>query len=334
MDFSVKACCLITAVFFYLSLQAQVKWIRVDKDFQPLPQGFHVYKTSDSLDGKPFIAYYAEALLKNDRLDFSADTSSGRRMTPEQFYQRDQQPLLVMNCTFFSYETNSSLNAVIKDGELVAFNRLSIPMKGKDTFQYQHTFAGAIGINKKREADVAWLYTDSINHKAYATQRALLPVKDSVNDFPFQYAKKQTALAMSNYGTSSPELKPWNMQTAVGGGPVLLQKGEIRIANNEELKFEGKAINDQHPRTAMGYTKDGRLIMLVIEGRYKGIAEGATLTQEAQLLKDIGCEEALNLDGGGSSCMLINGKETIKPSEKGEERPVPAVFLIRTSQCN
>ncbi|MET0300563.1 MAG: phosphodiester glycosidase family protein, partial [Flavitalea sp.] len=53
------------------------------------------------------------------------------------------------------------------------------------------------------------------------------------------------------------------------------------------------------------------------------------LAEEAQILLDLGCQEALNLDGGGSSSMLVNGKPTIKPSDKGNERPVPAVFLIR-----
>ena len=119
------------------------------------------------------------------------------------------------------------------------------------------------------------------------------------------------------------------MQTAVGGGPALLQNGKIKITNNEELKFAGKAIDDKHPRTAMGYTKDNKLIILVIQGRFSGIAEGATLTQEAQILQDLGCWEALNLDGGGSSCMLINGKETIKVSDAAGQRPVPAVFIIR-----
>ena len=107
--------------------------------------------------------------------------------------------------------------------------------------------------------------------------------------------------------------------------------GQVKITNEEELKFTGKAINDKHPRTGMGYTKDGYLVIMVIQGRFPGIAEGATLGQEAKLLIEIGCVEALNLDGGGSSCMLINGKETIKPSEKGEERPVPAVFLIKAA---
>ena len=116
------------------------------------------------------------------------------------------------------------------------------------------------------------------------------------------------------------------MKTAIGGGPVLIQNGEIQITNNEELKFAGKAINDKHPRTAMGYTADGKLIILVVEGRNPK-ASGATLIQQAEILKDLGCVEALNLDGGGSSCLLINGKETIAPSDK-KQRAVPAVFMI------
>ena len=119
------------------------------------------------------------------------------------------------------------------------------------------------------------------------------------------------------------------MNTGVGGGPVLLQRGKIFITNEEERMFSGKAINDKHPRTAMGYTPDHKLIILVIEGRHPGIAEGATLLQEAQIFKSLRCVEALNLDGGGSSCLLINGKETIMPSDKEGERAVPAVFLIK-----
>jgi exopolysaccharide biosynthesis protein len=64
------------------------------------------------------------------------------------------------------------------------------------------------------------------------------------------------------------------------------------------------------------------------EGRNPGIAEGITLFQEATILKSLGCVEALNLDGGGSSCLLLNGKQTIKVSDKEGQRPVPGVFLI------
>jgi len=314
-------------------LQAQQKWINADSAFQPLPKNFHVYKTTDSLDGKPFIAYYAEAKLKDRNLNFTADTTYKRRLTPKQFFEKNNNPLLVVNTTFFSFATNQNLNVVIKDGSIVSYNVHTIAARGKDTFTYRHPLGSAIGISKKRNADVAWIFSDSTEKFSYAIQFPFLPIRDSLVNLKFAYAKYITSIISSDYSgkhySDAIQLKKWKMQTAVGGGPVLLQNGKIKITNNEELKFAGKAIDDKHPRTAMGYTNDGRLIILVIQGRFAGIAEGATLTQEAQLLKELGCVEALNLDGGGSSCMLISGKETIIPSDKGVQRAVPAVFIIK-----
>jgi Phosphodiester glycosidase len=322
----------IPGILFSSTFYGQIKWQKVDSLYQPLPASMHVYKTTSLLDGKPNIAYYVEADLKDRQLDFTADTTFHRRITPAGFYEKNKKPLLVVNCTFFSFTTNQNLNAVITNGRLTGYNIHSINGRGKDTFTYRHPFGSAIGISKKREADIAWLYTDSTQRKPRASQQVLLPVKDSI-------------LRLSSGGAYSYSLKPgsypdgrvepgsgfhtWKMKTAVGGGPVLLQNGDIKITNNEELKFTGKAIDDKHPRTAMGYTNDHTLIIMVIQGRFPGIAEGATLTQEAQLFKDLGCLEALNLDGGGSSCMLINGKETIRPSDKEGQRAVPAVFIIK-----
>ncbi|MBK8143140.1 MAG: phosphodiester glycosidase family protein [Chitinophagaceae bacterium] len=176
---------------------------------------------------------------------------------------------------------------------------------------------------------MAWVYTDSSLRFAYATESVFQPVRDSMAIFPFQRFLKQFPQLDGVTRQGLKKHTRWKMKTAVGGGPVLLQNGDIKITNNEELKFAGKAINDKHPRTAMGYTGDNKLVILVIEGRNPGKAEGATLIQEAQIFKDLGCREAINLDGGGSSCMLVNGKETIKVSDASGQRPVPAVFIIR-----
>ena len=118
------------------------------------------------------------------------------------------------------------------------------------------------------------------------------------------------------------------MNTAIGGGPVLVQDHRIFVTNKEEQMF-ANGDKDKHPRTAMGYTNKGKLIILMVQGRFPGIAEGVTLEEEAKILMDLGCKEALNLDGGGSSCLLVNGKETIKPSDKEGQRAVPGVFIIR-----
>lgn len=328
---------LLLAVCFFITVIsfAQVKWVNVDVDYAPLPASVQVFKTTDSLDGKPFIAYYVKAKLKDRKLDFTLDTTLGRRLTPLQFYDKNDKPLVVVNCTFFSFETNKNLNVVIKDGKIAGYNIHTIPMKGKDTFQYKHPFGSAIGIGKKRNADVAWLYTDTIIKSPYATQIPQRALKDSVPQLVFDNIK---SMKHSFNGAIDGNLdkmrwiqtfRKWKMRTAIGGGPVLVQNGKLEITNEQELKFTGKAINDKHPRTCMGYTNDGYIIIMVIQGRLPGIAEGATLEQEARLLIDLGCVEALNLDGGGSSCMLVSGKETIKPSDKTGERPVPAVFLIK-----
>ncbi len=319
---------LIPAILFSHYSFSQLKWQNVDSMYQPLPAGIHIYYTDNPIDTAPFRAYYLSADIKDKHLEFTTDTSRDRRLTPSAFYQRDNKPLVVVNCTFFSYETNRSLNAVIMEGKLVAYNQHTIYGRGKDTFTYRHPFGSALGISKKREADIAWLYADSSFKKAFAVEKAIAPIKDSSITIS---SKKVFSYWFPDPGASyrgSIKHAKWKMETAVGGGPVLLQNGEIAISNNEELKFAGKAISDKHPRTAMGYTKDGKLIIVMIEGRNK-VAHGATLAQEAQIFKDIGCWEALNLDGGGSSCMLVNGKETIKVSDAVGQRPVPAVFLIK-----
>ncbi|MBL0146676.1 MAG: phosphodiester glycosidase family protein [Chitinophagaceae bacterium] len=318
--------------FLFLLLQssnvfAQVKWQNIDSLFQPLPINFHVYKTTDSVDGKPFLAYYAEAKLKDKHLKFTTDTTFKRRLTPQQFFNKNNQPLVVVNGTFFSFETNQNLNIVIKNGKIVSYNVHTIAGKGKDTLTYKHPFGSAIGIDKKRRADVAWIYSDSAKQSAFVLPFEDNLFKDSVNYVSYKNVVNHNEVV--SHSGSKKIIKKWKIKTAIGGGPALLQNGEIKITNNEELKFSGKTgLTDKHPRTAMGYTNDGKLIIMVIQGR-SADAAGATLVQEAQFLKDLGCVEALNLDGGGSSCMLINGKETIKPSDKTGQRAVPAVFLVQ-----
>lgn len=321
------------AIIFFLLIfsergLSQVQWQQVDSLYQPLPKGMHVYKTSDPIDGKPNIAYYVSATLSDRSLLFLADTTFNRRLTPSGFYQKNQQPLLVVNTSFFSFTTHQNLNLVINEGKMLAYHVHSLAGKGADTLTWRHPMGSAIGIYKNRKADVSWQFTDSNARYPLALQYPLKPFRDSLGT----HTSQSFFMAASRFQdpASLPlNLSDWKVQTAVGGGPVLLQNGQISVANNEELKFAGKAINDRHPRTAMGYTANGELIVLVIEGRFPGRAEGLTLTQTAMLLQQIGCVEALNLDGGGSSCMLINGKETIRPSDKEGQRAVPGVFLIK-----
>ncbi|MBS1737127.1 MAG: phosphodiester glycosidase family protein [Bacteroidetes bacterium] len=309
------------------SVKAQANWKNIDIAYAPLPQSFHIYKSTDSIDGKPNIMYYVTAPLADKHLIFSVDTSKNRRLTPEEFYKKSNQPLLVVNGSFFSFKENSNLNAVVKNGKLVSFNEFNLPGKKSDTLTWYHPFFGAFGISKNRKADVAWVYADSNDTYLKASQWPLHAIHDSIFQPREKQVLQQTSLVLGHSGKLVPQLKKWKMNTVIGGGPVLIQNGEVKISNNEEMKFAGKAISDRHPRTAIGYTKEGQIIILVSEGRSESAA-GLTLPQMADILQKLGCTEALNLDGGGSTCMIINGKQVNYPSDKGEQRMVPSVFII------
>ncbi len=310
--------------FFIFSLainttHAQLIWKRVDSFQTLLPQGLQLFYTNDSIDGKPNIAYYIEADLNNSDLIFDVDTTFKRRLTPTEFYKRNNEPFVVVNGTFFSSKTNQNLNTVIKNGIPVSYNLRTTKGRGKDSTTQVKMYRSALGISANRKADVAWIQSDTSLHVA-ASQHSIDPInEDAIAKNKLKRSKRKL----------NKKFKIWNVETAIGGGPVLLQNSKINITNDEELLFAGNGKYDKHPRTAMGYTANGKLIILVIQGRFHNKAEGANLLQVATILQQLGCVEALNLDGGGSSCMLVNGNETITPSDKTGQRALPAVFLIR-----
>ena len=316
-------------LFFSSCLTAQsLVWENVNASYGNLPLGVNVFRTATPLNGKPNIAYYLEADLNAKHLVFTTDTGKGKRYTPSEFYNRAGQPLVVVNGTFFAFEDNRNLNMVVREGKLLAHNTPSVAGRGADTMKFFYPMRGAIGITRRRKADVAWVFTDTSKAAPYAIQTHPLRFSGLKADPEAGDLKKITA-------TANVKLKKWKkIETAIAGGPVLVQENKVAIFNEEEMMFAGRAIADKHPRTAMGYTKDGKLMILVIRGRAPGVAEGATLAEEANMLSALGCYEALNLDGGGSSCMLVNGKETIKPSDSGGQRPVPAVFMILHKTAN
>ena len=89
--------------------------------------------------------------------------------------------------------------------------------------------------------------------------------------------------------------------TVLTSGPLLLFEGE-RIRQAEE-KFN----TNRHPRTAIGLTKKNHLIAVVVDGRSPE-AYGMTIDELATLMESLGCRNAMNLDGGGSSTAWVKGQ--------------------------
>lgn len=116
---------------------------------------------------------------------------------------------------------------------------------------------------------------------------------------------------------------------AVGGYPELLDRGR-RVGDlgmGERPAFAGS----RHPRTAVGYDpRTERLWLVVVDGRQSPHSAGMTLPELATLLEALGAQEGLNLDGGGSSVMVVLGSPRNRPSDETGERPVVnALALLR-----
>jgi hypothetical protein len=83
----------------------------------------------------------------------------------------------------------------------------------------------------------------------------------------------------------------------------------------------------RHPRSGIGVTADGKVLLVVVDGRRAGWSVGMNLTEFAQLFQFLGATSAMNLDGGGSSVMVVQGKVVNKPSD-GRERRVSSAVLV------
>ena len=114
----------------------------------------------------------------------------------------------------------------------------------------------------------------------------------------------------------------------ISGGPYLVKNGEVFV-NMTAQKLQ--AIGGRNPRSAIGYTKDNNFIFVAVDGR-EGSSIGMTLMELANFMQSIGCVGAINLDGGGSTVMYVNGRVVNKPQQTGGIPLSNAIILSKTNQ--
>jgi hypothetical protein len=112
---------------------------------------------------------------------------------------------------------------------------------------------------------------------------------------------------------------------ALGGGPLLVRGGKPVFRAQEE--FSTYQLSLRHPRSAVGQTADGRVVLLAIDGRQPGYSVGMTNFELALALMRFGVVTGAALDGGGSTTMAYDGKVLNRPSD-GSERAVAEALLI------
>lgn len=104
-----------------------------------------------------------------------------------------------------------------------------------------------------------------------------------------------------------------NVNHIISGGPYLVKNGRTYVDTAEQNLG---SIGGRNPRTAVGYTANNNLIIVTVDGR-ESSSIGMTLTELSNFMKSIGCYNAMNLDGGGSTVLYVNGRVVNHPKVQG-----------------
>lgn len=191
---------------------------------------------------------------------------------------------------------------------LILYNRFYGPVTGTNVFGMEYTIiAGAVAAIQQGNSPIPANGCVLSAHGETAKKLAGLKVGDSV----------QVNHTMG---------KAWDeAQHVLGAGPMLVKQGNVFLTTKTE-EFGSDVAGGRAPRTAVGLTKDGRVLLVVVDGRQE-MSKGMTLLELALFMRELGATEAMNLDGGGSSEMIVGGRVVNKPSD-GRERRVGSGLAV------
>ena len=126
--------------------------------------------------------------------------------------------------------------------------------------------------------------------------------------------------------------------SAMASGPMLIDDGEILVPEFAQVDASGKGVdsfNDKrHPRSVIGYDGKGNIFLVVIDGRHPGKGDGTSIYETALICRFLGMEDALNLDGGGSSALwhketgVLSHPSDNKTFDHEGERTIPNIIGV------
>lgn len=280
------------------------EWTEVSSEYS-MPSSIRLYRTSTSVTGRTVNAWYAIADMSAGDLELRTVKASSLTKPSDAvkngLISGDVQ--VIINGGYF--DSSQSLSYVMDRGTEKASGVKSVTRtfydSGRNNVTRSYSLTrGAFGVDSRQTPSVTWLYGS----------------KDWAYDCPLPVYNSGASISVSSDFPS--RKKTWDVYSAIGGGPVVLYDGRLpfdylltkdkgnggRYVGNPELLPDdifGPSVRP--PRTAVGCTADGKIVLMVVDGRDAGGSKGVTLDELARLMKGIGCTYALNLDGGGSTVM-------------------------------
>jgi hypothetical protein len=277
-----------------------ITWTNVSVNYN-LPDGLKVFSGEDT--SIPLKLKYIDIDLNNTDLELTPVVSS--TPTNAKNWATTIGAIAVMNGGYFGGIT--SYSAVVNN-TIEAKNVASVT---RNSVVYPIT-RGFFGFNQDGTMAVNWIYHFGNTKADIYSFAAPTP---NAEGFPASIPTQATGTQWTN------------LAKGMGAGPVLIKNGIIVNTYNEEV-FWGSGVSNTglDPRSSIGYTNNKHVILLVADGRQPGISVGASLPQMASILQKLGCVEALNCDGGGSTQLATPNTFINTPSES--YRSVPSVWAI------
>jgi exopolysaccharide biosynthesis protein len=120
------------------------------------------------------------------------------------------------------------------------------------------------------------------------------------------------------------------LTTVVGGGPHMMENGVDVVDVNRVIEGLGLThCSYRHPRTALGFNQDStRIYYVLVDGRQAGFSVGMSLYELNDFMREIGIRHAINLDGGGSSAMVVRNSIMNRPSDGSERRVASGLLCV------
>ena len=210
------------------------------------------------------------------RVLVAADTSD-RKEKPTEFADRTGA-CVVLNGGYFSIATGAFVGLAAVDGEVLS-PAMDAVTRGETRYPVAR---GAVGITE-RGVELAWA----------GAPQAGAPTS------------RCEASPANRPGRPAPEATcpPWDVRDALSAGPMLLHDG-VPTTSADAEGFFATSIPRRHPRSAIGVEPGGAVWLVVVDGRQPA-SRGVRLGELAELMAALGARDALNLDGGGSSALVV-----------------------------
>lgn len=288
---------------FFASAEVIFTWEEVSMD---LPQSVKVFEGINYT--RPARAWYIDIDLSDTDIVIKPVMHEGSYCeTVSSMVSRNDGYAGINGGFFYS---GTALGLVQADGTILCAPLNTIVRSGVTYYPTRCAF----GIKLDNTPDVTWVYMWQHIIYSYPEPNPNSQGKPALPPDPVSF---------------TPNAEPWNVYQSIGGGPNLVSNGTVNVTYEEEVFWgSGVGLDNNDPRTAIGYTSDNHVIMFAVDGRQSNWSLGLTIPEVAETMISLGCVEAMGLDGGGSTTIIAADSLLNKPSDGSQRRVANALVVM------